>query len=346
MLRGSVVLLVAIVFLGACAGTTRGVVREVVQDSIDEGAKARNWDKLRAPIHDLAGEVAKGVIDGVPIDPAAVERFVRTVLHAASQGLETDVSPAMAHAVRATVDEVLAAILSDGTKRGVAEITNALTAAAMAGLARGFREQMAPAIANALDTQLGPAMQRLIEKNLGPAFAATLQRDLGPAFAATLRDNLGPAFAATLRDNLGPAFAATLRNDLGPAFANAAQRTSTAVGAGFVEGTKPLVDRVQSMIDRADQDAHSILRIVLVVILAIVTGVLAVLLWFRHRAANTGRDALQLVTSEIGRMSAEPVIVELARRIKAAGEGCKAGAFLADHLHAHPSSKVKPPLQA
>jgi hypothetical protein len=43
---------------------------------------------------------------------------------------------------------------------------------------------------------------------------------------------------------------------------------------------------------------------------------------------------------------AEPVIVELARRIKTAGEGSTAGAFLADHLRSHPSSKVRPPLQA
>jgi hypothetical protein len=350
-MRGSAVVLIAVVFLGACGWATR----EVVRSSIDEETQRANLNKLHGPIRELAGEVAKGVIEAAKgaalgatspeltsrVD-AAVERFVRTVLHAASDGLDADVSPAMARAVRATINEALAAFLSDGTKHGVSELTDALTAAAMAGLARGIREQIGPAAANALDTHLGPAMQRMIEHNLGPAIAEALQHDLGPAFAETLRHDLGPAFAATLK------------SDLTPAVAEAARSTAAAAGEGFVDGVNhragPLVDRdferLQAVIDKAEQDAHSVLRFVPIALLAIVIGALAVVLWLRHQAANAGRDALHLVTSEIGRMSAEPAIVELAQRIKTAGEGRRAGAFLAAHLRSHPSSKVKPPLQA
>jgi hypothetical protein len=49
-----------------------------------------------------------------------------------------------------------------------------------------------------------------------------------------------------------------------------------------------------------------------------------------------------LVTREIGRTPSEPILA-LAQRIKAAGEGSRAGAFLAEHLRAHPSFKLKPP---
>jgi len=320
------VVLTAMVLLAGCGGTTRTIVR----DSIDEGTQRANWDKLRAPIRELAGEVANGVIAAgtsaelAPGLDAAVDRFVRTVLRAASQGLDADVTPALARTLRATIDEAIAAILSDTTAHRASDIIDAVTAAAMAGLARGLRDQIGPAIASALDANLGPAMQRVIEHNLGPAIARTLEHDLGPAFARTLDTTI-------------------------PALARAAQATAAAAGEGFVEGVNrsagPLVDhqlgRLQQALDRAEQDAHSLLRFLPVAILAIVSGALSVLLWWRHRVATTGRDALHLVASEIGRMSAEPTIHELARRIKTAGEGRKAGAFLADHLRAHPSIKVK-----
>lgn len=317
-MRSSVVLLVTVGLIGACGPT----VREIVREGLDEQTKRENWEKLRVPARGLAGEVASGVFDAGTSSQlasrldASIAQFVGSFLHAASQGLDMEVSPAIARAVRATVDTAFAALLSDGTMRRAEDITDALTAAAMTGLVRGIREQLAPAIAGALESTLGPALQHVIENNLGPAMAATLQ------------------------------------NDLTPALVDAVRRTSTAAGEGFVDGVRnraePLVgrgfDRFQVAIDGAEQGTQSILRLVLVTVLAGVTGILVVTLWLRHRAANSGRDALHLVTSEIGRMRTDPSIMELARRIKLAGEGTEAGAFLANHLRAHPSIKLKPPL--
>jgi hypothetical protein len=320
-MRRSVVLLVVVGFISACGPT----VREIVREGVDEQTRPANWEKLRVPVRELAGEVANGVIEAGTSSrrasslDASIDRFVRTILHAASEDLDAEVSPAMARAVRASVDAALAAILSDGTMRRVEDITEVLTAAAMAGLARGIRDQIGPAIASALETSLGPAMQHVIQHNLGPAMAATLQ------------------------------------NDLTPALVDAMRRSSTAAGEGFLDGVRtraePVVDRelerLQRVIDGAEQDAHSFLRFVPVAILASVAGMFAVGMWLRHRAARAGRDALHLVTREIGRMSREPAIVELAQRIKITGEGTAAGAFLADHLRAHPSIKLKPaPLAA
>jgi hypothetical protein len=333
-MRGSGVLLIAVVLVAGCGPITRNVVRS----SIDEEAQRDNWDKLRTPLRQLAGEVAKGVIDAGTSSQiassldASIDRFVRTVLHAAAEGLGAEVSPAMARTVRATVDEVLAAILSDGTRRGAAEIADALTAAAMTGLARGIRDQLAPAFATALDANLGPAMQRMIEHNLGPAIAKALQADLGPALAKTLQNDLGPAFAATLK------------TDLTPALEDAARRTSTAAGQGFIDGIDrsagPLVakqlDRLHDLADRADHDVYAI---ALVMLLAIVACGLGLALWRHHRIADTHHEALHLVTSQIRRMSAEPAVRDLVQQIKTAGEGRQAGALLDDHLPVQPSSK-------
>jgi hypothetical protein len=314
--RGPVAAVVAVA-LAACAPA----VREVVRDGMDESTRRGNWDKLRTPARELAGEVTRGVLDAgassqlVAQLDASIDRFVRTVLHAASQELDGEVSPAMSRAVRAAVDAALAAILDDGTIRRVENIADALTAAALAGFARGIRDQVGPAMASALDRSLGPAMQRAIENNVGPAVAATLRKDLTPALADAAR------------------------------CASAAAGEGFAAGAGkaIENGIEPLLGRAQQVLDRADQDSHAIARSVLVATLGMIAGVLAIGLWLRHRTAVAARAALQLVTREIGEMRTAPAVQELGRRIKTAGEGSTAGAFLADHLRAHPSSKFTPP---
>jgi hypothetical protein len=297
------------------------IVREIVHDGLDEETRPANWEKLRAQVRALSGEVVLGALDAgatpelaAKLD-AAVDRFVRTVLHAASQELDAEVSPAMARSVRATVDAALASILSDATLQRAQTATEAVTAAALAGLARGFRDQLAPAIADALDTRLGPALQRAIEDHVGPAMAATLRRDLTPALVDAVR------------------------------------QSATAAGEGVVDGVRgraePLVDRglarMEHLLDRAEGDASSIASFVVIAALGLLAGGLVLALWLRHRTATAARAALHLVTGEIGRMAPDPAILELARRIKAAGEGTSGGAYLADHLRAHPSIKLRPP---
>jgi uncharacterized protein YidB (DUF937 family) len=311
----------AVLIAAACLGSCAPAVREIVRDSLDESTREANWKKLRAPVRALAGEAAQGIIEagtssdvGPKLD-AAADRFVRTVLHAASEELDAEISPAMARAVRASVDAALAAIASDGTIRRAEDIADALTAAAMAALARGIRDQVGPAIASALDQSLGPAMQRVIQNDVGPAVAATLQKDLTPALV------------------------------------DATRRASTAAAEGFVDGVRnraePLVDqelaRIRKALDGAEQDAHSIARSVVIAVLGSLVGVLAIALWLRHRTAVAARAALHLVTREIGELRTEGAIQELGRRIKTAGEGSAAGTFLAAHLRAHPSSKFHPP---
>jgi hypothetical protein len=313
-----------VVMIGVALATGCGhAISEAVHDSIDEGTKRTNWEKLRVPLHDLAGEIARAVIEAVPqsqlaaqLDPI-VDRTVHTILHALSDELDREASPAIARTVRASIDAALASLLSDGTVRRVEEISDVIFTAAMTGLARGIRQQIAPALANALDSSLGPAMQRAIQNNLGPAMAATLDHDFTPVLVKISR------------------------------------QTAAAAGEGLAEGVRsraePMIDhtvvRIQAALDRAEQDAHSIFAPVVVAILAGLAGVLAVVLWLRHRAALAGRDAVHLMASELGRLAPEPAILELARRIKVSGEGTAGGQFLAKLLRSHPSIKVHPPSQ-
>ena len=307
-------LVIALATLAACLHTS-----DVVRDGIDEWSRRINWQKLREPARELATEIARGALDAgdalhfeQKLD-AAIDRFVRSALHAASEELDGEVSPAMARAVRATVDAGLASLLGDGTVHRIEELTDALAVAAMAGIARGLRDQVAPAIASAIDRSLGPAMQRAIQDHLGPAFAATLSRDLTPVLV------------------------------------DAARRTSAAAGEGLVDGVRsraePLIDReierLQRALDRAEKDAQSVVRLVVIAVLGALAGVLAIALWLRHRTAAAARAALRLVTREIGRTPSDPMR-ELAGRIKAAGEGSPAGAFLAQELRTQPSFKLTP----
>jgi hypothetical protein len=312
-----------VVALGACGATYRDAVRE----TLDEETRPDNWHKLRVPMRELAGDIARGVVDAAgasqlaPAIDAAIDRFVRTTLHAAAEDLDAELSPAIARSVRASIDAALAAMRSDGTRRGVEDITDAVTAAAMAGLARGIRQQIAPALAHTLDAALGPALQRVLENQLGPAAAKMLQRDLGPAMAATLE------------------------RDLAPALADVARRASSAAGEGFVDGVRrraePWLDqsagKLQTAMDGVEQRAHAFLPYLVVAIVAGFSGVLLVVLWLRHRAAATSRVALQLITKEIARLGAEPGVLELTRRIKAVSHGTRAGAVLAEQLPAHPA---------
>src|ERR1043165_437971 len=196
--------LLALGIVSGCGHT----VREIVQDGIDEANKPANLKKLTNAVHDLASALTSGLSDGAPAGKLTnqfaplIDNLVRTTLHAAAEGLDTDLSPAVASAVRASVDAALAPLLADSTRHGIEDLENTLIAAAMQGLTRGIRDQIGPAIADTLDKSLGPALHRAIQGHLGPAIAEALTHDLKPALV------------------------------------DAARQTATAVGEGLVDGAR------------------------------------------------------------------------------------------------------------
>src|ERR1041385_3930802 len=84
-------------------------VRDVVREGIDEANKPANLKKLTNAVHDLASALTSGLADGAPTGKLSnqfaplIDNLVRTTLHAAADGLDADLSPAVARAVRASV---------------------------------------------------------------------------------------------------------------------------------------------------------------------------------------------------------------------------------------------------
>src|SRR5882757_8434495 len=170
------VLCAGLLVLGAGCGLT---VREAVRDGLDEATRPDNIKKVTSSAHDLASALVAGALDGGPTEKLTsqfaplVENLVRTTLHAAAAGLNTDLSPAVARAVHASLDAALASLLGEPTRRSLDDLEDALISAAMTGLTRGIRDQIGPAIADTFDKTLGPALQRTIQDHLGPALAET-----------------------------------------------------------------------------------------------------------------------------------------------------------------------------
>ena len=77
----------------------------------------------------------------------------------------------------------------------VRRMAEATTDGAMRGIARGFREQMAPELDRAIRQQFAPAISEGIRKDVGPALALVIKEQLIPglhdAAAQTLREVLG-----------------------------------------------------------------------------------------------------------------------------------------------------------
>ncbi|HEY0195537.1 MAG TPA: hypothetical protein VGC42_30695 [Kofleriaceae bacterium] len=301
--------LVALGLVAGCGHT----VREVVRDGIDEVHKDDNLKKLTGAAHDLASAVTTGLIDGLPPDQVPsrlaplIDNLVRVTLRAAAAGLDAELSPAVARAVRSSVDAALASILSDRTQHDLVELESTVIAAAMRGLSRGIRDELGPSIAGQLEKSLGPALQRAVLDRLGPSIAAALDANLQP---------------------------------LHDAAASAGAGLVDGINAKAQPALDEALAKIRAELGTAKQDVYSIFELVLFVVLALAVGVLLVIAVLRHRAAVNATDALQLVTSQIGQMRQEPSVQALAGKIKHAGDGTRAGTYLSAHLRAHPASKI------
>lgn len=319
-MRGVVVMMrilpIAVVLAVAGCGAT---VREAVRDGIDEAAKPDNLKKVTRSAHDLASALVAGAIDGGsgagklgPVLAPLVDELVRTTMRAAAAGLDTDLSPAVARAVRASLDTALDRLLDAPTRQSLEDTESALISAAMAGLGRGIREQIGPALADTLDKTLGPALERAIRDHLGPALADMLTHDLKPALVVTMRE------------------------------------TATAAGEGAFDGVsaraRPLIAELEQQLHddlgQVKRDAHTAFEAVTIAVLAALAGVLAIVALLRHRAAIAARDALHLVAAQIKQASAAPEVQTLVDHISAAGQNTRGGDYLSRHLRAHPAIRV------
>lgn len=162
------------------------VTERVVDSAIDSGlealARPENQVRLGAilsspgvtgGVHDIAFALVGGILDGVDgrvklsIDPA---RFWA----AFDRAMRKHVGPAVGTVTRSVVDAAMTSALSEDNGLRVEALAAHATYGAMKGLAKGIREDLAPALAHSIENELAPAGAAALEHHLMPAFARGL----------------------------------------------------------------------------------------------------------------------------------------------------------------------------
>ena len=164
------------------------VTDRVVDSAIDSGlealAKPENQARLGALLssaavtggaHDIAFAVVDGVFDGlegrVKLDfDFDTAKFWRGFDRAVSK----HVAPAVGKVTRTAVDAAMKSALSEENGARMDALAAHATHGAIKGLARGIREDLAPALAYSIEHELAPAGAAALENHLMPAFARGL----------------------------------------------------------------------------------------------------------------------------------------------------------------------------
>ncbi|MDC0718220.1 hypothetical protein [Nannocystis bainbridge] len=203
----------------SCGTATERMIRRAVPAGIDETLTTLEDPKVQRRIEglldlpevqqaarDLAEQVAAGAFDGLtePQRLAKVrqfsEDFVGALSKAVGQGLREDVSPAVVETSRRAVEQAIQAALSPATRRGAANLAEALTRRTLTTLSEGLRDELGPATQTVLERNVGPAIQRVVEDNVGPALRHTIEKDLAPALRDALNTELAPAAGKVSRE--------------------------------------------------------------------------------------------------------------------------------------------------
>ncbi len=210
MRRGGRASAVAILLL--CSGCT---VRSIVRDSIDEGSKDANWEKIKKPARALTAEIISGSVDALsgPERQQAISRLteelVAQFMKTASTQLDTNLGPAATRQVRLVVAGAMDELLAQNVRANADQLVERVTKTAV--------DTLGSSAASSIDDHVGPALARLISKEVGPA--------LGTA----LRDNVR-VLATSLQDDLQPKLAAAL------------EQSAAATARGFVSGSREKLD--------------------------------------------------------------------------------------------------------
>ncbi|MBL9100044.1 MAG: hypothetical protein JNL82_03745 [Myxococcales bacterium] len=200
MLRALRTLAVSSVLLSMNTGCLNGAdraTRTIVPSALDSSVgflessdnQARIRRIMESPeIQKALGEMVDGLVGGA-IDSGTDEqrmarvrdvstKFIAATSKALSDSLENELGPAAAHSAERLVASTLHAALSPQTRKGAAQMVDAVTRAAVAGFSEsageGLRDDLGPAIAKVLQVDLGPALERVVADNLVPAMDEAL----------------------------------------------------------------------------------------------------------------------------------------------------------------------------
>jgi len=162
------------------------VTERVVDSAIDSGLEAlakpenqrRLGQVLSSPavtggVHDIAFALVGGIADGLEgrlelgVDPALFWKGF-------DSAVRKHVAPAVRTVTRTAVDAAMTTALSEENGARVDALAAHATHGAIKGLARGIREDLAPALAYSIEHELAPAGAAALENHLMPAFARGL----------------------------------------------------------------------------------------------------------------------------------------------------------------------------
>jgi hypothetical protein len=188
LLFGCVLALVSLFGGDANAATplSEKVTERVVESAIDTGlatlAKPENQARLGTilsssavtqGVHDIALALVDGVFDGmegrVKIDVNSAKFWAGFDV-----AVRKHVAPAVGTVTRTAVDAAMKSALSEENGARLDELAAHATHGAIKGIARGIREDLAPALAYSIEHELAPAGAAALEHHIMPAFARGL----------------------------------------------------------------------------------------------------------------------------------------------------------------------------
>lgn len=162
------------------------VTERVVDSAIDSGLEALTRPEnqrrlgvlLSSPavtggVHDIAFALVDGVFDGlngrvkIELDPAGFWKGF-------DGAVRKHVGPAVGTVTRNAVDAAMSSALSEANGERIDALAAHATHGAIKGLARGIKEDLAPALAYSIEHELAPAGAAALENHLMPAFARGL----------------------------------------------------------------------------------------------------------------------------------------------------------------------------
>lgn len=199
------------------------------------------------------------------------------------------------------------------------------------GLA-GFSQQLSHSISPALDHTLDSASKTL---------AQDLRKELGPALGGAIRDEVMPGLADGLRKDLGPALAEVISRDIaGPLQKDIGPSLGSVVGKAVEDPFNRIIARLERLSDKTKEDAVGVSRnVAIALVLALVACLVGAA--FARRKLQAQVSTVELLTTKIKKLEADPGVQRLLNELHEASLGTEAGDYLHSFLDARPTLRAR-----
>jgi hypothetical protein len=158
---------------------SRGVIQEGLETFDSPENRARlghilNSSEMRDAVRDLSASLVLGVFDGVRSANRAGATTDREIGKSIRDGIDRQVTPALARLSHRVITSALDAALTDEHIGRLEILGERSTHAAIRGLSAGIEHDLGPALAATLEKDIGPAMALVMERDILPAIGRGL----------------------------------------------------------------------------------------------------------------------------------------------------------------------------